>query len=79
MKEHIIKCYRNRKLVLTVECYIREDDFIEQLKNGFIYYDTGINSGNFEIINLNNFDRVVLVNEHFYSSISGSDKEWEIF
>ena len=75
MKEHIIKCYRNQKLKLTLECYIREDVFIEQLKNGVIYYDTSLNGGNFEIINLNNFDRIVIENEQYYTKILGSDKE----
>ena len=77
--KHIIKCYRNQKLVLTIECYIREDVFIKQLKNGVLYYDTSFNSGNFEIINLNNFDRVVIENEQYYDKILGSDKEWDIF
>lgn len=75
MKEHIIKCYKNQKLRLTLECYIREDIFIEQLKNGVIYYNTGLNGGNFEIIYLNNFDRVVIENEQYYAELSGSDKE----
>lgn len=75
MKEHIIKCYRNQKLELNIKCYIREDVFIEQLKNGVIYYDTDLTGGNFEIINLNNFDRVVIENEQYYAKIIGSDKE----
>lgn len=73
MKEHIIKCYRNQKLKLTLECYIREDIFIEQLKNGVIYYDTSLVGGNFEIINLNNFDRIVIENERYYAKMTGSD------
>lgn len=75
MKEHIIKCYKNQKLILTLECCIREDVFIEQLENGVIYYDTDLNGGNFEIINLRNFDRVVIENEQYYAQLSGSDEE----
>lgn len=77
MKDHIIKCYRKQKLILTLKCYIREDIFIEQLKKGVIYYDTGLNGGDFEIINLNVFDRVVIENEQYYAKIVGlgSDKE----
>ena len=75
MREHIIKCYKNEKLKLTIRCYIREDIFIKQLKNGFIYYDTALNGGNFEIINLNNFDKVVIENEHYYAKMIGSDME----
>lgn len=75
MKEHIIKCYRNQKLRLTLKCYIREDVFIEQLKKGVIYYDTSLNGGNFEIINLNNFDRVIIENEQYYAKMLEGDKE----
>lgn len=75
MKEHIIKCYKNQELRLTLTCYIIEDVFIEQLKKGVIYYDTDLNDGNFEIINLNNFDRVVIENEQYYAKILGSDKD----
>lgn len=72
MKEHIIKCYRNQKLELTIRCYIREDIFVEQLENGVIYYDTGLHNGNFEIINLKNFDKVVIENEQYYAKMLGS-------
>lgn len=75
MKEHIIKCYTNQKLKLTIKCYIRDDIFVEQLKNGVIYYDTGLNDGNFEIINLNNFDKVVIENEQYYAKILGSESD----
>ena len=73
MKEHIIKCYRNEELKLTIRCYIREDIFVNQLKNGVIYYDTSLNGGNFEIINLNNFDKVVIENENYYAKMLGSE------
>lgn len=64
-----------KKLKLTIRCYIREDIFVEQLKNGVIYYDTGLNNGNFEIINLNNFDKVVIENEHYYAKMLRGDRE----
>ena len=46
----------------------------EQLKNGVIYYNTNLNGGNFEIINLNNFDRVVIENEQYYAKMLGDDQ-----
>ena len=73
MKEHIIKCYKNSKLELTIRCYISEDIFVNQLKNGVIYYDTSLNGGNFEIINLHNFDKVVLENENYYAKMLESE------
>lgn len=71
MSEHIIKCYRNNKLILNVKCFIRRDVFIKQLESGVIYYDTDICKGGFEIINLKQFDRIVIENENYYNEFVG--------
>lgn len=72
----VIECYRNDKIVLRVECSIREDVFLEQLKKGIIYYNTGYSSGDTEIIYLNSFDRVIVKDCLLYDELTyGSDKE----
>lgn len=72
---HRIRCYRRNKVVMEIECVIRDDEFIKQLKDGVIFYDTGLNSGNFEIIYLNNFDRIEVVGESHYIDLMYKEGE----
>ena len=49
---------------------MRNDVFIKQLKNGVIFYDTLPPNGNFEMINLRNFDRIVVEHEQHFVELS---------
>jgi len=64
-----ITCYRGNKVALTVETWINQPEFIRQLKKGIIFFDTDIGRGNTEIINLRNFDRVVIEGQQLYGDL----------
>ena len=72
---HRIRCYKKNKVIMEIECVIRDDEFIKQLKDGVIFYDTGLDSGNFEIIYLNNFDKIEVLNELHYIDLMHKEGE----
>lgn len=53
-----IYCYRENKLIFTLEITMREEILLKQLKNGLLYYDTM--NGDTEIVALSAFDKVVI-------------------
>ena len=72
---HIIRCYRNNKQIMEIQCVIQDEEFIKQLKDGVIFYDTGLDKGNFEIIYLNNFDKIEVLDELHYIDLMHKEGE----
>lgn len=62
LKNYRIGCFRNNKLVMTVEVEMTEDRFKEQVRKGYIEYLS--TKGN-EIVFLNNFDKVIISGDIF--------------
>ena len=69
MNYHKILCYRNNKIVWTVECWLDENKFIEQLKEGILKFPSKDDVHDYEIIYLKNFDKIVI--KDFYDILEG--------
>jgi hypothetical protein len=52
-----VECYRNNKKILDIELSMTKETFKKQLEKGVLRYYT---SKGIEIINLNQFDKVII-------------------
>lgn len=72
-----VELYKGRKVVWELEIGMRDENFIKELKNGVIFYDTGYPTGNTEIYYLKNYDRVVINGGLFYEPLIDEIDEQE--
>lgn len=64
-----ILCYIKNKLIYKIEYAIREEVLTKMLLDKILFYDTDLESGNFEIIDLSKFDRIIVQNKNLYSNV----------
>lgn len=55
-----ILCYRNNKVVWTVECWLSPEKFENQLREGVLMFTSKDDLKDYEIIYLKNFDKIVV-------------------
>ena len=74
MKEKIVECYRNNKLILKINVLMNEDTFSKFIKDGILVYSTSDLKSS-EIIYLKNFDKVIVNNFDLFGYFKGSGKD----
>jgi len=62
MNKYIIGCFRNNKLVMTIEVNMTEETFRKYINQGVINY---MSTNGAEYIYLNNFDKIVISGDVF--------------
>ena len=57
-KNYIISCFKNNKLVLTVEVNMTQEKFREQIAKGVIHYTSKKGE---EYVYLSSFDNIIII------------------